>query len=89
MVINEIKFDPEKDQEAVSQTGFVDLYKAYETHTIPSVIDDVDVAYNEIEDPSSIIGKPGDIFEATRMMSYINEAGKSNSSANNGESSVA
>lgn len=85
MIIQEIKFDPKKDQTAVSQTGFVDLYKAYETHTIPSVIDDVDVAYNEIEDPNSIMGKPSDIFEAARMMSYINDNGRSS----NGESIVA
>lgn len=80
-----IHFDPIRDKEAVSQTGWINLYEAYSTHTIPSVIDESEVAYNEIEDPSAILGKPSDVFHATRMMGYVNEAGKKTT----GESEVA
>ena len=85
MIVTDIKFNPWRDIAAVSQTGWIDLSKAYISHTIPSVIDETEVAYNEIENPSSILGKPGDIFEATRMAAYINSAGQKES----GESVVA
>lgn len=82
----EVAYDPKKDMEPVNQTGWINLYDAYETHTIPSIIDDNEVSYNEIDNPAEILGKPSDIFEATRMSSYINEVGRKESS---GESEVA
>lgn len=88
MISKVCRFDPIRDIEPVSQTGWINLYEAYATHTIPSVIDDSEVAYNEIENPSSILGKPNDIFEATRMQSYINSVGVNNDSESNGENSV-
>lgn len=86
MIVKPYHYDPLRDNTPVSQTGYINLNKAFESHTIPSVIDDVEVAYNEIEDPSAILGKPSDVFEAYRMAKYINEAGQKE---NSGESVVA
>lgn len=73
--IESIKYNPECDLQAVEQFGFIDLRDAWSTHTIPSNIDEVDVAYNEIEDPSAILGKPSDVFEAYRMKDAVMQAG--------------
>ena len=75
-MIQECKYNPIKDIQAVSQTGFIDLAECFANGNVPSNIDDVEVNYNGIEDPSSILGKPRDVFEAARMMSYIAETGK-------------
>lgn len=84
MIVKEYHYDPKRDNTPVSQTGFVNLNDAYINHCIPSVIDDTDVAFNDIEDPSSILGKPGDVFEGYRMQAAVLERGKSS-----GESDVA
>lgn len=64
-------YNPECDIQAVEPFGFIDLKEAYVTHTVPTVIDEEAVAYNEIDDPSAILGKPSDVFEAYRMQEAI------------------
>lgn len=75
MIFPDAIYDPECDQNAVEPFGFIDLHQAYVTHTIPSTIDDIDVAYNEIENPEAILGKPSDVFEAYRMRDYVVNTG--------------
>lgn len=75
-MIQECKYDKVKDITPVSQTGWIDLAECFRNSSVPTMIDDTDVAYNGIEDPASILGRPRDVFEATRMMSYINDAGQ-------------
>ena len=68
------KYNPSTDVQAVEQFGFIDLNDAFLNHNIPAAIDDQDISYNEIEDPASILGKPSDVFEAYRMIDGINNA---------------
>ena len=75
-MIQDCKFNKEKDLAAVSQTGWIDLAECFRNSSVPTMIDDTDVSYNGIEDPASILGKPRDVFEASRMISYINETGQ-------------
>lgn len=72
MVVIECKFDPIVDKTPVSSLGFVDLKSAMVNHVIPSQIAETEEDYNGIEDPSSIMGKPADVFEAMEMQSHIN-----------------
>ena len=74
-MIQECKYNPITDITPVSQTGWIDLAECFRNSSVPTMIDDSEVAYNGIEDPASILGKPADVFEATRMMSYVNEVG--------------
>ena len=74
-MIQECKYNPTTDITPVSQTGWIDLAECFRNSSVPTMIDDSEVAYNGIEDPASILGKPTDVFEATRMMSYVNEVG--------------
>ena len=71
----ECKFDPIKDSMAVEPFGFVNLIEAVENGCVPSFISNVEDNYNGIEDPSTIMGKPRDVFEAYRMNDYIKANG--------------
>lgn len=73
MVFGAIDFNPVFDICEVDQFGFVDLRIAFETHTIPGDLNPDDMSFNEIDDPSSIIGKPSDIFSAIQSgHKYVN-----------------
>lgn len=63
------------DIHEVDQFGFVDLVECLANGQVPSTIADSEDAYNGIDDPSEILGKPSDIFEGIRMMDHIKSAG--------------
>lgn len=67
----------------VSQFGYVDLVKANQTGTLEGTIEGLEQSCNGIDEPSSIFGRPKDIFQAYRMQEFISSRG-----ANKGESSV-
>lgn len=71
MVVNECKFDVERDMQAVEPFGFVDLKDALVNNCVPSQLPDSESDYNGIEDPDSIVGKPSDVFDALRMQSDL------------------
>lgn len=79
MLVKKCLFDPGRDLRAVEPLGFVDLQEALVNHNIPSQIADTEDSYNGIEDPSSILGKPSDIFDALRMQQGYMEHGSSSS----------
>lgn len=79
MVVKDCLFDPVKDKTPVSDTGYVDLKSAFVNNAIPSQVAGTEEDYNGIDDPSSILGKPSDVFEALEMESYVKETGKSQS----------
>lgn len=83
MIIKECKYDELRDVAPVDQFGFVNLNECLANGEVPATIADSEDTYNGIEDPSSIIGKPRDIFEAYSMQDYIKERGnaKSNSAS--------
>lgn len=75
MFVKKCEYDELRDVAPVDQFGFVDLNECLANGEVPATIADSEDAYNGIEDPSSIIGKPRDIFEAFSMQDYIKERG--------------
>ena len=71
----ECKYNPTVDICPVDQFGFIDLVECLSKGEIPSTVSDTESTYNEIDDPSTIIGKPRDNFEAIRMMDSIKRSG--------------
>lgn len=59
----ELYHNPERDVQAVEQTGWVDLALANSMNAIPATLEGSDLSYNRIEDPRSIAGRPSDIFD--------------------------
>lgn len=59
----EIYFDPVRDVQAVSQTGYIDIAKANATSEIAPEVSNEDEMYNGISDPRSIAFRPKDDFE--------------------------
>lgn len=74
--MGKIVFNPVKDIQDVDQFGFVDLIQVVSNGVVPSALKIEDTAFNNIEDPASIIGKPRDTFEALAMASIISERGR-------------
>lgn len=66
-------FNPKRDKKAVDQFGFVDIVKIMDTNTLPAVSAEGSEVYNGIDDPSSILGKPTDVFDAMRMEASIKD----------------
>lgn len=73
MVVESCLYNPERDLKAVEPFGFVDLKDAYINHCVPSQVGDSESDYNGIEDPSSIVGKPSDVFDALSMSADLDK----------------
>lgn len=69
------KYNPVTDLSPVDEFGYVDLVECLAKGEVPASIGNTDDVYNDIDDPSTIIGKPRDNFEAIRMMDGIKKAG--------------
>ena len=65
------KYDPVRDIQQVEPFGYVDIVKANQTSVIDTPVDVVEEAYNEIEDPRSIAGRPSDDFELAQASSAV------------------
>ena len=63
-MIENPQFNPEIDEADVDQFGFVDMREAIANNVIVGSADINQQSFNNIEDPSTIIGKPRDIFDA-------------------------
>ena len=57
-------FDSTRDLKAVEQFGFIDLKTALDSSIVPSQLPESDSDYNGMDDPSQVLGKPSDVFEA-------------------------
>lgn len=78
-MIQEFKINPieplSQDFVEVSQFGYIDLRVALSTGEVPSDLQGVEGSYNDIDEPSSIIGKPDDVFAAMRAKEvYVSSA---------------
>lgn len=73
MRINEFKRNPRRTKKPVDQFGFVDVVKIMQSNSLPALENEGSDVYNGIDDPSSILGKPSDVFEAMAMQSAIND----------------
>ena len=71
----ECKYNPEKDIQQVDDFGYVDLVDVMAKGEVPGDIGIDESLYNDIDDPSTIFGKPYDNFSALRMMDEIKAAG--------------
>lgn len=83
------EYNPEKDIAEVDQFGFVDVTKALQNGYVPGSNSSISIEFDNCEDPSAILGKPGDVFEAMRMqnslMDGIKNSNSSSSSSKEGE----
>lgn len=57
-------FNPDIDEADVDQFGFIDMREAIANNVIVGNADINQQSFNNIEDPSTIIGKPRDVFDA-------------------------
>ena len=76
MIIKKCDFNDITDIKEVDQFGFVDLNECMANGQVPSSVSNTEDEYNGIDDPSSILGKPHDVFEAYRMQDYVKSVGK-------------
>ena len=76
MIIKKCDFNDITDIKEVDQFGFVDLNECMANGQVPSSVSNTEDEYNDINDPSSILGKPHDVFEAYRMQDYVKSVGK-------------
>lgn len=70
------KYNEVCDLSPVDQFGFVDLNECLANGEVPSTVSDTEDSYNGIEDPSEILGKPSDVFDAYRMQDYVKSVGR-------------
>ena len=75
MIVLDCKYNEICDNTAVDQYGFVDLAESIRNGVVPSSVSNTEDEYNGIDDPSTILGKPHDVFEAIRMQDYVKTAG--------------
>lgn len=64
-------YNPVSDIAPVEQFGFVNLVESLANGFIPTEISNTEDSYNDIDDPSLIVGKPRDTFEAITMMEQV------------------
>lgn len=77
-VASYVQYDKAKDVAEVSQTGFVDLVDAFANHSVPSTIEADDTQFNNVDDPSAIMRKPKDVFDAMHLRQTLSDySGKS------------
>ena len=70
-MLTTLKFDKNKDFREVEDFGYVDLVKCLQTGAVPADVTGSMSSYNGIDDPTSIIGSPTDVFDAMRMSSTL------------------
>lgn len=67
-------YDPSKDIASVDQHGFVDLHDAYVNGSIPGDLVANSEDYNGVDEPSSLLGRSSDVFDAYRKAQYVKSA---------------
>ena len=70
------KFNEIRDVHEVDQFGFIDLAECLSQGVVPSSISNTEDAYNDIDSPDNIMGKPSDVFEAYKMQDFVKTNGK-------------
>lgn len=66
-------YNPNKDVCEVDQFGYIDLADAYASHSIPTVVGEDNLAYNNIADPLAAFDMPKDVFEVLHMNKTIHD----------------
>lgn len=73
MVVENCKFNPICDIAEVDQIGFVDLSEAYANNTVPTVVGDDDLHYNNISDPGASMDFPKDVFDVMHQNQTVKD----------------
>lgn len=74
-------YDPKCDLHEVDQFGFLNLRDVYENGAVDGAMTFEAEKYNGVSDPSLLLSRPKDQFEALRQTSYVNSVLKSVKSA--------
>ena len=72
----DVKFDPIRDLSEPSQTGFVDLVDLVSHGVIPEGLNVTEEAFNNIEDPKAIYGRPQEQFHAMSLAKDLKKRGE-------------
>lgn len=64
-------YNPEFDRQAVDQTGIIDVREAFVNGVIDGSVSVVAESFNGVLDPSVILPRPKDQFEAMRQAEYV------------------
>ena len=73
VVVSRYSYDPKVDLQDVDQFGFVNLNEAMEKGIIPAGNPDLEENYNGVLNPSTLMHRAQDIFEATRAAQYVRD----------------
>lgn len=76
-----VEDDYNKNVSTVSQYGYIDMRVAYATGVVPSSLEDTSNPSNGIDEPSSIIGRPDDIFSVKRAFQTYKDVSAAGSAA--------
>lgn len=68
------KYDPIKDIKPVAQHGYVDIVACFMSGEVPGNVNDDDLPYNGIDNPSQVGANVSDVFEAMRAAEAIAHA---------------
>lgn len=74
MKYNSLKYNPLVDLEPVDQFGFVDVRAAYANGVVEGNVNIEQASFNGVDDPSTIMDRPRDIFESYRQADYVKSA---------------
>lgn len=85
MLQDNLVYDPVRDLHFVEQFGFIDLKTALDSSVVPSQLPESETDYNGIDDPSSIAGRPHDIFEAIDSQKALEASASASASAGDSE----
>ena len=66
-------YDPTIDLQDVDQFGFVNLNEAIEKGIIPSGNPELEENFNGVLNPSTLMHRAQDVFEATRAAQYVKD----------------
>lgn len=69
------RFDPKCDRQAAICGLSIQLGEAQRTGRIPAYLGPSEAEYNGIQNPSNIVGRPRDQFDAIRMQEQAQAAG--------------
>lgn len=67
-------YNPVTDRSDIDPVGFIDLRHAYESGTVTGDISFASESFNGVLEPSAMMHRPLDAFEALRQQSYVKSA---------------
>lgn len=75
--MNKYGFNPSCDRSDIDQFGFINLRDAYENGSVDGAMAFEQEKYNGVSDPSVLLPRPRDQFEALRQTDYVRSVLKS------------